>query len=534
MSLSLNSLADVPFFLGHKGDNASKVILLRRWEYENGASSFHLQYGEIPDILILHDDNNKALLEQTIDSAMLQTYSFENIVTYSISSRLACIQNAEKRKNTEDSTSTDLLAALGGNSAKWTAIIHAGDICNPSMAYSLIANSQHGDRVVYWNTITANVKIGQITPVSFLNAPLVDLLSEDITTCSSFAVRGSIKNKVIRNILEGNHPAITLYASRKRKINEFLLIKNVENNPISPLLMIDNTVRLEMLERVYGVGFDMVSTRGLSIPLPNTRIAKMSAIVMFKDKPRETRDCIKSIISNSSDISIEIVLVDNGSSKAAKDQVNQMISDFSDFAKFKLVSYDNVFNHSAQLLLALKHTSCELVAFINNDVIIQDPDVLMHSAKWALCLNVASAGVLHRDEHGENRGGPFKRRENVINIVNSLVEEYAEIPARPFKSFGNTFAFAVIKKSIFQAISVDPFRFPNGYNDVDYCLRSYKSGYDHITLGYLTLIHLKGATRGKTDESCQKALLRSDFGSFYLEPSELTEKSNASRKPITF
>lgn len=533
MSLTLDCLAKIPFFFGHKGDQASKDMLLRRWEYENGASSWNLGCRRSPNILILHGDYNLHLLEQTIASARLQTYRFESIVTYSFSSRVVCTIQPEEDRDVEGSSSTSLTDALGGNNNRWTVIVHAGELCNPSLAYSVMANAQNRDQVVYWNAITAKVEIGRLTPISYTKAPFVDLLLENRVECTSFAVRGDAKNKAIKSVLEGIQPATSVSTRPRIRINEFLIIKNIDNS-IPPFAGMDSSKRTELLERKYRAPFEIINTRGLSIPLPKTKVASISAIVMYRDKPQETKKCIQSLISSSGNVALEIVLIDNNSSRSTKDQMNQMVDEFSDSAEFKCLTYANAFNHSAQLLLGIKHASSELIVLLNNDVVIQDPDVLMHSAKWAQCYNIASVGVLHQDQYGNNSGGPFKRRENVVDITNSLVEEYTEVPAGPFMSFGNTFAFTVMKKSIFYAISVDPFRFPNGYNDVDYCLRAHRSGYCHITLGYLSLVHLKGASRGKTDESCQKSLLRCRFSSFYLEQSELSESYNIKRALIRF
>jgi len=80
-------------------------------------------------------------------------------------------------------------------------------------------------------------------------------------------------------------------------------------------------------------------------------------------------------------------------------------------------------------------------------------------------------------------------------------------------------------KKTFEKISLDPFLFPNGYNDVDYCIRATTLGYVHITLGYLKLIHYKGESRAKTDESTQKLILRSRYPDYYL-------RSTPSRKVL--
>jgi GT2 family glycosyltransferase len=50
--------------------------------------------------------------------------------------------------------------------------------------------------------------------------------------------------------------------------------------------------------------------------------------------------------------------------------------------------------------------------------------------------------------------------------------------------------------------------FPNGYNDVDYCLRARRAGLTHVYLGHLIVRHVPGISRGKPNETYQHLTLQ--------------------------
>ena len=50
--------------------------------------------------------------------------------------------------------------------------------------------------------------------------------------------------------------------------------------------------------------------------------------------------------------------------------------------------------------------------------------------------------------------------------------------------------------------------FPNGYNEVDFACRANLLGLRSLSLGHLCVTHAPGASRGRVDETPQKAMLR--------------------------
>lgn len=522
----INILSEIPFFPGHNGDNKSKNSLLMRWEHERNS----LNYSRSTDLpvtcLIIDSYSEHSPVSRTLQSINDQTYPINLITIYYTSSQTLEIITKQEKSLVNCFTGEDYRREVPTNDNSWLVLLKSGDILSPSLAYCINAYSSPLDTILYWNVIDCKVTQNSFHLDALIDTAFADSHSPSSLKWSSFAVRGSHIKDVIDLVVSNNCPTDIINHNfySVQKIPECLALNNTS---LDESLSYPGSHNLSLLNFEYTLNFKLESINGVVVPVPTKVVDRISVIVMYRDRADITIACISSIISSVPNIDLEFILVDNQSTIETDTTIRKMIESLASKARFKIVSYDLGFNHSAQLLLGLKHASEDVVAIVNNDVIIKDSSVLTHCAKWAYALNVASVGVVHVDETGASHGGPFYRRQSVNNHAESLVEEYAKIPAYPVRTFGNSFAFMVCIKEILKKISLDPFLFPNGYNDVDYSIRAARLGYTHITLGYLSLIHYKGKSREKTDESTQKLILRSRYPDYYLQrtPSRRVQKN---------
>ena len=83
---------------------------------------------------------------------------------------------------------------------------------------------------------------------------------------------------------------------------------------------------------------------------------------------------------------------------------------------------------------------------------------------------------------------------------------------------GNTFACAAISRNTLEKIGpLNQVEFPNGYNDVEFCLRARQKGFRHVYLGHLLVHHVPGTSRGYLDESFQRLMLRFQTSEYALD-----------------
>jgi GT2 family glycosyltransferase len=160
--------------------------------------------------------------------------------------------------------------------------------------------------------------------------------------------------------------------------------------------------------------------------------------------------------------------------------------------------------------LGAQATEAEVLVFLNNDACLGDPDTLGEICSWALEPDVATVGVRIETPSGRQLSAGLRLRLRVT-VHESLAEDDAspQFARCVRETAGNTFACAALEREKARTLGwLDSARFPNGFNDVEFCLRARQAGYTHVCLGHRSAVHDVHATRRRTDESAQKLLLR--------------------------
>jgi GT2 family glycosyltransferase len=256
---------------------------------------------------------------------------------------------------------------------------------------------------------------------------------------------------------------------------------------------------------------------------PVRRATSIAVIIPFRDKPELTLRAINSLAKQTFAGYLEIVLVDNQSSLASRARVMEGVEKFKDRFRIRIVDYNKPFNHSGQCNAGVKASLSEVVVFLNNDCEIISPTALEEMGAWAIQPGVASVGISIIDPGSGVAHAGMDARMAPTNYFDSTIEERSAPAITPFvrRTFGNTFALCAINRDVFDMLGgLDPIRFPNGYNDVDYACRSHQSGLHHISLGHLSATHAPGQSRARTDESPQKILVRTLYPSIVTQALE--------------
>jgi GT2 family glycosyltransferase/SAM-dependent methyltransferase len=235
----------------------------------------------------------------------------------------------------------------------------------------------------------------------------------------------------------------------------------------------------------------------------------ISVIIPFRDRADQTCRCLGAVFKQRTSARLEVVLVDNLSSPADAMAVRSFADRPAGDAKIKVLEYPHPFNHSQQTMLGVEASSGEVVVFLNNDAELVSPTALEEMARWALVPGVATVGcrIMSPKERLVSAGvravpGQCGYRESEELAYSTEIRE----------TLGNSFACAAITRQALDALGpLDGLEFPNGYNDVEFCLRARSRGYCHIYLGHLNVHHVPATTRGRMDESLQQLLLTIRF-----------------------
>ena len=179
-----------------------------------------------------------------------------------------------------------------------------------------------------------------------------------------------------------------------------------------------------------------------------------------------------------------------------------------------MLDYESPFNHSRQTNLGVKLSSGEVLFFFNNDAELLESGVLEELAAWALVPDIGTVGCQMVGDRDQLECAGIRLRPNDSGLHTSPVEEFKEVSFRNQvrEVFANTFACAAIARTTFEKVGcLNETEFPNGYNDIEYCIRTRRQKLVNLYIGHLQVRHTPGTSRGRCDESFQKVLLRTRY-----------------------
>ncbi|MBD78776.1 MAG: family 2 glycosyl transferase [Crocinitomicaceae bacterium] len=239
--------------------------------------------------------------------------------------------------------------------------------------------------------------------------------------------------------------------------------------------------------------------------------AKVSIIIPTKDQADILETCLKSIFEKTSWQNFEVLVIDNNSS-------DQNLFDLLDHwtkkepNRFKSIRTEEPFNFSFLMNLGARNTDGNYMVLLNNDteVITEDwleamiehaqrPEVGVVGAKLLYPNDtIQHAGVIiglgGAAGHvlvGEHRDGPG--HFNYVNLLNN----YCAVTA----------ACVMVRREVFDEVGGFNENFAVEYNDVDFCLKVWDTGYRNLYVPHCELYHHESVSRGHphlTKESFEK------------------------------
>lgn len=228
------------------------------------------------------------------------------------------------------------------------------------------------------------------------------------------------------------------------------------------------------------------------------RAAKVSIIIPTRDKAELLKQCIDSIITRSTYINYEIVVLDNGS------QEEETIKYFAEISKaknIKVVRDEGEFNYSRINNVAVRKSTGKFICLMNNDIEVITPDWIEEMVGFAQQKDVGCVGarLWYPDktlQHGGiilGIGGIAGHSHKYVSASNKGYFERA-IHHQAFSAV--TAACLMIKRSTYDEVGGLDEGLAVAFNDVDFCLRVRSAGYRNVWTPYAEMFHHESASRG--------------------------------------
>lgn len=230
----------------------------------------------------------------------------------------------------------------------------------------------------------------------------------------------------------------------------------------------------------------------------------VSIVIPSKDNPLVLERCLKSIVHWTKGISYEIIIVDNGSNNENKKELEKLQREY----EFTYVYQHMEFNFSKMCNMGAELAKYELLLFLNDDCEVRGSKWLSHMASLAAVKTTGAVGV--------KLYYPESKRIQHCGIYNIQVGPVHKLQfkedIRPYYDRRNldvrnvlavTAACLMVRKSVFVKINGFDEKLKVAFNDVDFCYKLYKAGYNNVIDNKIHLWHHESLSRG-SDESPEK------------------------------
>ncbi len=236
---------------------------------------------------------------------------------------------------------------------------------------------------------------------------------------------------------------------------------------------------------------------------------RVSIIIPTRDLGDDLDRCLKSVFSQSTYPSYEVILIDNGS---VETRTAEIIDAWAkrEPERFSCYELDIPFNYSKLNNFGVSKATGKYLLFLNNDTQVITYDWIEAMVEQAQRPSIGAVGalLLYEDNTIQHAG--------VVMGLGALAgHAFNRVPASSPGHFGQlltphnysavTGACMMCRREVFEAVGGFNEDLTIALNDVDLCLRMLEQGYRNILLPHAMLYHYESKSRGFEDSDEKQA-----------------------------
>jgi len=238
----------------------------------------------------------------------------------------------------------------------------------------------------------------------------------------------------------------------------------------------------------------------------------VTVIVPTRNRVDLLRTCLEGV-ARTDYPDMEVIVVDNGSDDPAT--LTYLAS--LDPARYRVLRHPGPFNFSALNNHAAREAHGALLCLLNNDIEVIEPDWLAIMAAQAMREEVGAVGarLLYPDGRIQHAGvvlGIGGGAAHAHRLLRPEQEGYFHRHALPQFVSAVTAACLVVKRERFEAVGgLDEANFAVAFNDVDFCMRLNRAGWQSLYEPRATLVHHESVSRGFDGDAVGAARLAGEL-----------------------
>ena len=468
---------------------------------ENELSNPHSFLPSISMILFF-DTKNSNELKHTLDSISQQTYLNWEIILVPINNEQKIPQSIfeiiKKQKfkiSLFENKSTELIKMILNSDVEYIGFLHVGTILSKFCLSEFIRtiNKEKDSDILYFDhdSIDENgfhkdpffkpdwspyllKSMNYLSPFHIIKKEIIEKTNPDykLKKCFDFDILlQSIE--ISKKITHISLPLCSIMTSSSQNFNENCIISVLTNH--FKRIKINSKISPGIVKNTFRLSFELEHK------------PKVSIIIPTKNNVKILKRCIDSIAKKTNYKNFEIIIINNS------DDLETIKNDIQSIS-YNLISYTENFNFSKINNLAVKHSSGDLLLFLNDDTKILDPNWLDELVSVILQKDVGVVGpkLVLSDGTIQHAGiaflktgsgfHPFMRHIENSDSYHGLLNSMRDCSAV-------TGACLMIKKEIFNKIGGFDNQFDVYYGDTDLCFKVIEAGYRIVYTPFTKLLH---------------------------------------------
>lgn len=241
-------------------------------------------------------------------------------------------------------------------------------------------------------------------------------------------------------------------------------------------------------ETIFQIKYEILGNPMVSIIIPN------------KDHLEDLMRCISSILERSTYDNYEIIVVENNS---VSDEIFVYYRQIQENLAVRVIKYEGDFNYSRINNFGVSQAKGEYVLLLNNDTSVITPDWIEELLMYAQREDVGAVGakLYYEDRTIQHAGvvlglGAHRTAGHSHYRVDHQNLGYMGRLCYAQNVMAVTGACLMMRKSLYEGLGGLEGAFTVALNDVDLCIRAWKSGRVNVFTPFAELYHYESASRG--------------------------------------
>lgn len=305
-----------------------------------------------------------------------------------------------------------------------------------------------------------------------------------------------------------------------KRSDAVLHVRHILEGPIPGFVKLETKPTPGCFEEICEARVKACAEQGISIVIPS------------KDHPDILKKCVQSVADTTGDIPLELVIVDNGSIRENRVQVEAMCRFTSDSTggrlRFQYIYEPMDFHFSKMCNMgALKATGAYLL-FLNDDIEAVQPGWLKAMLHEAAKPYTGAVGMklLYPDGRRIQHAGIVNLPMGPVHKLQfaSDAEVYYNKRNRGIHNVcAVTGAALMMRKSLFEQLGGMSEELPVAFNDVELCFHAMQLGYYNVVCCQHFLLHHESISRGQDNtEEKRSRLLRERSKLYEMHPEQIS------------